>query len=224
MNILDITPGPDLDSQQLLMTLDIYTESILRTLYEHGQPVQVDELSPLDVAVTLADVYVNPGLLPANLLYYARRGRHESVALYLPPETRLLRLHTGEVFTVPCPPLVFAGSQTTYRLAALAEAGWPTAAAKLFHAPFPNVYTSCRVCHGSVSFPEAGLMTIHQAVRLFFESEFNLDLGNNKSMLHRANVTTMWRTLAEDNRPEYPAGDLISMDTTLEVWLNETFR
>jgi len=224
MNILDITPGPELDSQQLLMTLDIYTESILRTLYEHGQPAQVDEVSPLDVAVTLADVQVSPGLLPAHLLYYARRGRHEAVALYLAPEIRSLRLHTGEVFAVACPPLVFAGKQTTYRLAALAEPGWPTAATQLYHAPFPNIHTNCQVCHGSVSFPEAGLMTIHQAARLFFESEFNLDLGNNKSTLHRANVTTMWRTLAEEQRPEYPTGDLMSMDTTLEVWLNESFR
>ena len=224
MNILDIPPGPGLDSQQLLMTLDIYTESILRTLYERGQPVQVDEVSPLDVAMTLADVQVSPGLLPAHLLYYARRGRQETVALYLPPKIRPLRLNTGEVFTVPCPPLVFAGSQATYRLAALAEMNWPAAAAKLFHAPFPNVYTSYRVCHGSVNFPEAGLSTIHQAAQLFFESEFNRDLGNNKSTLCRADITTMWRTLTEEQRPEYPTDDLISMDTTLEVWLNESLR
>ncbi len=224
MNILDLTPGPDLDSQQLVLTLDIYTESILRTIYERGKPAQVDEVSPLDVAQILADVQVSPGLLPPHLLYYARRGLAELVALYLPPEPRRVRLAGGEGFTIPCPPLVLAGNQTTYRLAALAETGWPAAATGLYHAPFPNVYAGSRVCPGSVNFPPAGLATIRAAARLFFESEFNRDLANGKSNQYPADVTALWRILAGEQRAEYPTADLIPMNITLEAWLYESVR
>ena len=122
-------------------------------------------------------------------------------------------------FTVPCPPLVFAGRGTAYHVYALAVDGWPDARARLYQAPFPNVHTGGNICAGNVAFPACAPDTIHAAARLFFESGFSQHLRNAKSRAHEHNVLALYRGLA--GAESYPVEDLVGLDKVLGDLIKE---
>ena len=216
VNLLHLAGVEDLGAQNLLVSLDVYAEAVFRTIYRDGRPISFDEVSPLDLARALIGLDVATGLLPPNVLLYGQ-GDGDLVAVYLPPERRVLRLHgEAEPLTVPTPPLVFVGRGSVYCVYALAAEEWPSAKTELYRAPFPNVYGGGRVCRGTVKFPPCGLDVIYQAAALFFDSDFNRDLGNGKSRKEPGDVTALWRALHAESAEGYPLDDLVAAGITME--------
>jgi PRTRC genetic system protein B len=204
----------DCGAQELLMRLDIFGESIFRTIYEGGQPVAHDEVSPLDLAQALAGVEATTGILPRDTLFCHRSGDEYRLAIYLPPERRPLHIDGEErSLEIPLPPLVFAGRATIYQVFALSGDEWPQAGTPLYRAPFPNIFGGGRICAGTVSFPPCRPDTIHRAAALFLESHFNRDLAGGKSQAHPKDVIALWRELIGVDT--YPPDDLVPAGMTL---------
>ncbi|RME71825.1 MAG: hypothetical protein D6784_14560 [Chloroflexi bacterium] len=216
VNLADLA-GENGDRQELLVDIQIYSESIWRTIYEEDKPVRRDEVSPADLALALAGVNPGTGLLPQNTLFLRQDGDETCLGIYLPPAVQNLHVEGKDgrrVYRLPLPPLVLVGRGTSYRLYALAGENWPAAETQLYHAPFPNIYSNGLVCRGSVAFPPAGPETIHRAAALFFESQFNEDLAGGKSRKYPLNVLQMW---AEVEQAEvYPVDDLNPANLKME--------
>jgi PRTRC genetic system protein B len=196
--------------QQLRMRLDIFTESVVMTQYEAGRATQCYEVDPSDVAAALSDQVLATGLLPENCLFYAKAAGAPRIAVYLPPQTRTLTVVVPEhaEITTPLPGLVFVGHRQRYEVYAV-KSGRPQAKARLFKAPFPNVYGGGSICWGSVDVPNCTAGTIHEVAETFLTSHFNADLNNGKSDEYPANVTEMWRALQVDGADIYPTDDLV---------------
>lgn len=214
-NLLTMPPAVtgDDDYQSLRLRLDFYQESIIRTRFDAaGQPVGIDELSPLDVASALADAPTAGGLLPPRTVY-ASVG---AAAIYLPPQTRTLLVDGGQRYTLPLPPLVWVARHPDYyAIFALAGEEWPTLETALYHAPFPNVYPTGKVCPGGVEFPPMSLSGMHYTADLFFNSYFNNDLSHGKSRAYQAKIVDQWAKLASAAVEVYPAADLVPAGTKL---------
>jgi PRTRC genetic system protein B len=226
-NILAVASVPTMRIQSLRMRLDIYEESILRTVYEgEGRPVAQDELSPFDLAAAFSGLDFGSGLLPHDTLWCKRTGRDFALGIYLPPARRTLRFSGEPPYTIPTPALIFSGEGKDYSVWALGKPGWPDARTRLFHAPFPNVYGLGKICAGSVKFPVCAPGTIHRAAELFFESEFNHDLVDGTSKKYPRSVVKLWAELAqrailEPDWTEYPVDDMVEMGLTLGKLVKE---
>jgi PRTRC genetic system protein B len=206
----------DCGTQEMLMRLDIFSESIFRTIYEGGQPVAYDEISPLALAQALAGVEATTGILPHDTIFCHYSGHEYYLAIYLPPERHSLHLDGEEQsLEIPLPPLVFVGRALTYRVFALADDGWPGERTPLYRAPFPNVFPDGLICAGSVRFPGCHPNTIHQAAALFLESHFNRDLAGGKSQTHPKGVIALWQELVEKSADVYPLEDLVPVGIAL---------
>lgn len=211
-------PGTD---EPIILRLDFYAESIVRTTCDAGRPVAYDEVLPDDVAHALAGLSFSTGCLPRDTLFY-QGGGDCRIGIYLPPTVRALWLD-GEKMPLhaPLPPLIFVGQGDGYHIYALANWEWPSTATALYRAPFPNVHADGAICRGSVEFPACGAATIHYAAGLFFESKFNKDLANDKSQRYPRDVVELWRVLAPHppaglgGSEEYPLGDLVAMGMTV---------
>jgi len=213
-NLTAIGEAPGLATQALLVRLDIYEEAIFRTTYAGAEQVGFDEVSPFDLAAAFAGLNVGTGLLPRDTLWCRRAGREYTIGIYLPPATRALHVDGEPVpITTPLPALIFSGHGMAYSIYALPSPDWPAAKTPLLHAPFPNVYDTGKVCHGSVHFPACAPGTIHAAADLFFESAFNRDLSQRTSRKYPRTCIEMWRELA--GAGEYPIDDLVEMGRTL---------
>jgi PRTRC genetic system protein B len=217
------------DEQQIILRLDFYAESIVRTTCDAGRPVAYDEILPDDLGRALAGLSFSTGLLPRDTLFYQGSGDCR-IGIYLPPAVRTLWLDGEKTpLQVPLPPLVFVGQGDSYHIyalsrmnpAGLANVDWPSAATVLYRAPFPNVHADGTICRGSVEFPTCGAATIHHAAGLFFESQFNKDLANDKSQRYPRDVVDLWRALAPHppaglgGSEEYPLKDLVEMGMTV---------
>lgn len=201
------------------LRLDLYDESIVLTRYAEGIPISSYEVSPEDVAAAFAGAPMSTGLLPPGCVFYTRRGGRERIGVYLPPQVRALTVTAkGEhtTFQVPLPGFIFTGWGSEYNIYAVSE--YPARQlAMLYHAPVSNVYENGRICTGDVSFPACASDTVHQAVGLFFESNFNFDLSNGKSRKYDC-VVEMWRDLDKARAQEYPLDDLFRSGTVNGLW------
>lgn len=231
-----VIPGLALDDDayaKLRLRLDCYDDYILARKYDAGQPSPFYALDPLDAAAALAGVTITTPTLPRNCLFWQRIGDSERLAVYCEP--RVWSVHValaGEnddpkrkrgkrrAMQVPMPGLVWVGQGVNYKLYAVKDGGqgsgiggqfFPDDAAELFNAPCPNV--SGGICRGNVDFPAASTETIWNALRLFFESDFNNHLSNGKSKAHPGNLLRAWDALA--GAEDWPVEDLVSAGVTL---------
>lgn len=196
--------------QRQLARIDVLEEAVIYTGYDGGRPAHCYEIDARDVATALSGVpLATPFPLPANCLYYGRRGGEERVAIYLPPHTRALTAAVGgkrrHYKAVPLPGLVFWGEGTRYRVRALDRV--PSAGAIAYHAPLPNVNDDGLICRGDVAFPRCSTAAIHLAAELFLTSDFNDHLVQGRSQKHPKNVLEAWKTYARAE--SYPIEDLV---------------
>jgi hypothetical protein len=213
-----VIPGvtwDDSDYARLRLTLALYDDMIVAHRPAlHGEPASSFVVDPQELAQRLTGLPVESGLLPRDCLFWQRRNGQERLAVYVPPQVWPVTVAGEGRWLVPLPGLVFVGHGTRYAAWAVvppddAPAGWlPDAGSTLYNCPTPNV-SSNGVCAGNVPFPAASSGTIWAAVNLFFESDFNNHLSNNKSQRHRDSILKLWRELHDAGADSYPLDDLI---------------
>jgi PRTRC genetic system protein B len=213
----DVVPRADLE---LLAQVSIYKDVTLYTRRQ-GPLWRSYPVEPAGVAQALSRLPASSGLLPANTLATGHAHGRPFLVVYVPAHERTLRTEQRE-YTIPLPPLVWAGCAQDYRLFALAmESGcWPDERAPLHVGPFPNLYRDGRICWGSSDpRPDAGPATMAMVLDLFLEgSLFNLHLANDKSKKYRSSVLAQWEALARRAAKAYPVRDLVAVEKRLS-WL-----
>lgn len=175
---------------------------------------------PIDasaLAQTLGRVPHASGLLPPHTLGTGLIHGTPFYVVFVPPGSATLRT-TQEAWTIPLPPLIWAGHQQDYRIWAL---GTPDAPAdtreQLYAAPFPNCHADGGICWGSSDpRPAAAPSTLMTVLKLFLEeSLFNLHLADHKSLGFPNSVIAQWAQLAESGADAYPLDDLVSTHVLL---------
>jgi PRTRC genetic system protein B len=181
-------------------------------------PISADAL-----ARVLANVPSASGLLPPQTLGTGHIAGAPFYVVYVPPHTRTLRMvgaggGTAMPYTLPLPPLVWAGHGTDYRIWALDAPERPTrTGVPLMRAPFPNVFANGGICWGtSDPAPMASPTTLDQVLTLFLEqSNFNLHLANGKSVAFQNSVVAQWQHLTAAGADTYPLNDLMPAESSL---------
>lgn len=204
-----------------LAQISIYEDLTLLTRWTGTRWTQYP-IAAEALAQVLGAVPVASGLLPAGTLGVGRVHGEEFTVLYIPARVRTLRMEVGS-YTIPLPPLIWAGRGTDYRIWALATPDYPTRSdAPLMVAPFPNCYRSGAICWGTSDLrPAATPLGLAKVLKLFLEeSYFNLHLANGKSVGFPVSVVARWQQLAEAASEAYPLDDLMPAECQLG-WLLE---
>lgn len=171
-------------------------------------PVAMDTLSAAFNAFS-----ADTGLLPPECLFWQNHRGRSRIGVWLGPQRRELafrdRKGASKKLDLSLPGFVFVGDGKDYYIYAAKERP-AHRNVMLYHAPLPNVNANGRICAGTAAFPECSGETIGQAAAVFFESEFNQDLSNNKvSRQGNAALTTVLASLS--SAPAFPHERLVSM-------------
>ena len=177
-------------------------------------PVSADAL-----AQTLARVPTTSGLLPPNTLAVGQIGGKPMLVCYLP--AHVATLHTPQrAYTIPLPPLLWAGCGQDYRIFALNTTDAPTVALPLCAAPLPNTYQNGGICWGtSDPRPDAAPTSMSTTAQTFFTSFFNAHVANGKSRKHPTSVLALWAALHRKKAAPYPLDDLVAVEGRTLGWL-----
>ncbi|MGV0976385.1 MAG: hypothetical protein ACOYBO_10695 [Azonexus sp.] len=161
------------------VTITLTDESIFLTKHDRtGAPGATYPVTAASVANAFNMFGASTGLLPANTLFWQQRGGQMQIGVWIEPRTVTINIRRSklEQWTIPLPGMIFLGSGKQYAVYAATERP-AHASDRVYRCPLPNVYPDGHICQGSVPFPVCAIDTIDQAVRLFFESEFNQDLA-----------------------------------------------
>lgn len=203
----------EIEPDPLQLRLDFHRESTIRYDYAGGR-VRVAFVSALDVAHALAsELDLTTGILPPDTLWLAKTGTGTRLALWVPPQVRIVRLRERydappRRLRLPFPGLVFLllpDGQAPYVFAATERPASPTD--QLFHAPAFNVFDSGRVCAGTHRFPTDPA----KVPASFFASYFSaaMDTARRKSKRHPEDIGAVWAELHAAKAAAYPADDLV---------------
>jgi hypothetical protein len=189
-----------------------------------GSEVRVKPISDEALRGAFVGEPVDSGWLAEGVKRWGSGPSGTFIVKYVPPGIQTIYITLdGErdpaSCRLPLPGLVFAGvnssptiaqgggGATSYYVWALCEKFGP--AAKLYHAPFPNVYPDGRVCFGDVHVPEVSWKTIDRSWSLFLESRFTFSMVAGKSVRHSEDVRKM--LLACRDLSLYPTEDLLPL-------------
>ncbi len=196
--------------QKHLARIDLFSESVRATLYNH-EGASSFEVDPESLAAVFGKAEFGTGLLPPMTVFYERYGRSVRMGLYLPELVRTLTVHAGsektETLRVPCPHMILVGENRTYGLFALA--GPPTSMDQpIYRAPFSNVSESNgKICFGSITPQSVSAENIQGTGDLFFKSLFNGDLSNGKCVSYPDSVIDLWKSI--NGKRKFPYKELI---------------
>ena len=178
-------------------------------------PVDASQLAEALAART----HFTTGLLPPDILYVAQVGLKRLVVGYRPPQRTALHVDGGEqVLRVPLPGLVLVRltiGNTQPRYGVYAVKTRPTTlAARLYHAPLPNVYQNGSICWGSVPTP-----TVEQLAGTDLSPEWSLLLGSvftshgvhGKRRSTPEDIRQLYIALEGRHARSYPTKDLMSV-------------
>ncbi len=178
-----------------------------------GAPTLTYPATITDVCNAFNRFGASTGLLPADTLFWTERAGVLRIGVWLPPARRTIQVHVQaepEKLRVPLPGLMFVGQGTQYSVYALTER--PTTGGEmLYKAPLPNVHENGAICAGSVQFPLASAAAMTQAIQLFFESLFNLDLSGGK--VRKGELLPTLRKLKRAS--VFPADQLVATGVTV---------
>lgn len=219
-------PTPDARPDALLRHLVEHAEYDLALLFTQGQyllysrvgqELRVKGLAPEVLRAAFVEEPVDSGWLPPGVVRWGSGPAGTFLVRFVPPGRQTLRLvsergKTPLLITVPLPGLVFAGvnasaggGQATYYIWAVAQDTFaPTA--RLYQAPFPNVYADGHICFGTNRAPEVAWHTLEEAWQLFIASPFNADMASGKSQQYSQDVRRQLCSLEEAQ--VYPVEDL----------------
>lgn len=198
--------------QNHVARLDIYSESIVASLYNAGK-VSTFEVDPKSLVDLFSRVGFSTGILPANTLFYEKKPDCERVAIWLPERVIEVRYESENKEIVksliPLPRLLFVGVKKSYGIFALPK-GALAQDTPLFQSPFPNVNNNGQICFGNIEVPKATPETIITVSQLFFNTTFNGDLASGKSVQYPQNVTGLWKFI--DGKKKFPYRDLVPLE------------
>ena len=177
-------------------------------------------VTSVDVAAAFSMKELDTGWLPAGVVRCGQNAAGQWFVYSTPPQKVKLSLEKAAInggdipLTIPIPRLALIGSGSSYWLAAMRGKHFEHEA-MAYHAPFPNVHPSGKICWGGNTPPEAKPENARHAWELFFESPFNADLTGQKSQRHSKDVRELLKELDHNHRL-YPISDLISMNIPIE--------
>jgi PRTRC genetic system protein B len=203
-------------------------EQILFRQVAANGALEMKFIAPASVDAAFAQTrYIDSGWLAPNIVRWGVGAAGQWAVLFVPPTVCDLTLATdaSELVTVrvPMPGRVMLGYGTGYYLWAVTDEQL-TATPTMFHAPLPNVDTAGRICFGAKIPPRASTATIQSAWNLFFSAPFTAHQANGKSKRHPNDVRAHLLALAQRNRRQYPASDLIPLQRTLDVAIQSFVR
>lgn len=172
-----------------------------------------------------AEVEIDTGWLPPHIVRCGEGPKGAVVMSYQPPARRQILVHLKGTqptkLTLPLPALVLAGVKSNYFIFATKGDDF-SPKAQLFFAPLPNVGANAKICFGANQVPTAGPQTLTEVWQLIFESPFNADQSQNKSLAQSEDVRLMLKKVARDKPDVYPLDDLVQFgsyrQTVAEVW------
>jgi hypothetical protein len=201
----------EVEEDPLHLRLDFHGESVVVHDYAGGV-AKTKLVSALDVAHALAsELDLTTGLLPPDVLWWAKTSAGERTAVWREPRVWTVRLRERydakpRHLRLAMPGLVFVclpAGQAPYVFAARAR---PRAVDdQLYHCPAYNVFPSGRVCPGSHAFPaDPG-----RVPEEFFKSYFSAtgDTARGKSRRYPEDIGRLWNEL--DGVAAYPLDDLV---------------
>jgi len=201
-----------------LAQVTIYSDLVLLTR-DDGTGWRSYPVSPDALAQVFSNAPNVFGILPQNTLGCGTISGVRYYAVYVPPQRVTIRT-PGREYTIPLPPLVWAGQGKDYRVYALAEADYPTKEVALYQAPFPNTYKDGRICWGDVrELKDASPNTLMPMLGLFLEgSLFNSHVANDKSIRRPGSILALYDDLVAEQADTYPLDDLLPVGNSI-VWL-----
>lgn len=158
-----------------------------------GKPVTKETLQTMMDVVAESDkqtFFSITDIVPTNLLIIDQRAGRKVVAWWKPAQRQTLLMKGKNALTCWVPPMVFIVRNNRMAVAALNKNKRPTINARLFHAPFFNVYNDMKVCLGNVKAPKTSgdiRELIEAWEKAFWKSEFTDSVTGayNKSDLAR---------------------------------------
>ena len=210
-----------IDNSVLRIALHFFDHVIMLTRYDgDGKAAASYPVSLPDVAAALSEVSLNSGVLPPRTVFWQRLSGLPRIGIYVPPRRWQVTVRTGrgepENMVVPMPPLLWVGHGKRYQLYALRKHPRPGDDPVLCAAPTPNIYPGKQgICAGSVHFPICSAAAIEPALQMFFASEFNTHLSQNKCRSYPNSVLDLWREMHEHKRQRFPMSELV--DITLKL-------
>ena len=193
---------------------------------QNKRGIQRKGLSPETIAGVFAQAPVWSGYLPPDIWCWGKADGAEWLAICIPAQTQTLLLAEGNSttrFTVPLPPLIFAGTRLEYYIWAAGDEAWTRdSRSAAFHAPFPNVDDKGLICFGTNILPPCSIQTIGDAWQLFLNSPFTNHHLENKSQEHPDDVRELWRELADRQFEKFPYEDLAPMGSSIGRVLERT--
>lgn len=201
----------EVDEDPLQLRLDFHGESVVVHDYTGGV-VKTKLVSSLDVAHALArELDLTTGLLPPDVLWWAKTSAGERVAIWREPRVWTLRLRERSDakphrLRLPMPGLVFVclpARQAPYVFAAKVRPR--SVDDQLYHCPTYNVFPTGRVCQGSHAFPADPSRVPEE----FFKSHFSAtgDTARGKSRRYPEDIGQLWNEL--NGASAYPFDDLV---------------
>lgn len=200
---------------QLVLRLDFYSESVVMEKYE-GPLTEVKTVSIDDVAEALTNqLEFNTGLLPLQTLWMTNTQAGRCYALWCEPRIRALALQKdpfkpADIYQTPLPGLIFLclpGRQPWVFATGPKRPTKPSA--RVYHAPFYNVFDTGQVCPGDHKFPQA----VGEIPDSFFQSFFSATADyDHRSKKHPNDIGGMWKEL-DGKQSRYPVRDLVPFGT-----------
>ncbi|SEO07965.1 PRTRC system protein B [Mucilaginibacter gossypiicola] len=159
------------------------------------------------------------GILPPNLLYVDMEREGFAIWHTPPMERKLYFVENLGIPSVPVkiPAMLWKGGRGTLSVFALKGNRKPLLNARLYHAPYFNMYGEGRVCMGTVDLKIQADTCLEDFIRLwedyFFNSYFShtIDGGSNTGK----NIVQLWQEQAATGQ-KFPEEYLIPTGTTLQ--------
>lgn len=159
------------------------------------------------------------GLIPEKVLYTAT-GINGFALWYTPPQS--VPLHFKEQLGIPCalasvPALVWKAGKDEVGVFAIKGGKKPDENTPLYHAPFFNVYSSGKVCMGTVDVDFEGDYFLETFMaeweNNFFNSYFSHAMTGHVPV--KGNIVQLWQGLAGSGK-KFPENRLIQTKRTLK--------
>lgn len=215
-----------------LMTLKIYPFGVLM---QRKAPQGMSEflVDPAQVALQLAtNIRLETGLLSPNTIYIAQEGVQKIIVEHRPRKKTAIFLEGSDTpVIVPLPDLLLfrrssEKGQPEYRVYAVK--GRPAdLEARLFHAPFPNVYDDGRVCWGSVQKLQAQNLsgtTLDEDWKIFLGTPFGNHAVSRKSKSHSDDIRKKYMDMEQKKSRVYPKSDLLPTRRTVQEVIEELLK
>lgn len=154
------------------------------------------------------------GILPPNILSF---GVNHTV-WYVPPHERTVFFDCKEgvgkrAGKTPHPALIFAVCRNEWSVFAIKTRQRPTAATKLYNAPYMNVWKEGGICTGSTPLPnESVAETVDQWVQAFFDSNFSHP-NHDKVVRYEGGCHAFWKDALDGKYRKFPNAVLTNSAT-----------